>query len=76
MRPTRNTMVWQAAAVMALAALGGCGSGVEAAQNPQTGETVTCTGSQMSDMSPWSQRDACIADHVAQGWTVKMKSGE
>ncbi len=65
-----------AAAFLAALALGGCGGGVEAVQNPQTGQTVTCAEPGTPDWNPWSQREACLADHVAQGWTVKMKSQE
>ncbi len=58
-------------AVIFLAALllGGCSVPV-VVQNPQTGETVTCTEG-WRDQSPWSQREACVAGHVAQGWVVK-----
>jgi hypothetical protein len=52
----------------------GCGSDVAAVQDPQTGQTDTCTGPGMSEVNPWGQRDACIAGHVAQGWTVKMNA--
>jgi hypothetical protein len=38
-------------------------------QNPQTGETVTCTEG-WRDQSPWSQREACVSDHLAQGWAI------
>lgn len=41
-------------------------------QNPQTGETLACTEG-WRDQSPWSQREACVADHVAQGWTIKRQ---
>jgi hypothetical protein len=50
-------------------ALGACSVPV-VLQNPQTGETVTCTAG-WRDQSPWSQREACVSDHVAQGWVVK-----
>jgi hypothetical protein len=76
MRPIRRVTPRYAVFIAAIFMLGGCGSGVEAVQDPQTGQTVTCTGPGMSDMDPWSQRDACIADHVAQGWTVKMTNSQ
>jgi hypothetical protein len=38
-----------------------------AMQNPRTGETATCRAS-LRGLNPWSQQDACIADHLAQGW--------
>lgn len=62
--------------ILAALALGACGSEVMAVQDPQTGQTDTCTGPGMSELNPWGQRDACIAAHVAQGWTVKMKNPE
>jgi hypothetical protein len=36
-------------------------------QNPRTGDTATCRAS-VRGLNPWSQQDACIADHIAQGW--------
>ena len=36
-------------------------------QNPRTGDVATCRPSPWG-MNPWSQQDACIADHIAQGW--------
>ena len=38
-------------------------------QNPKTGEAITCSGP-MSEWNPWSQSDACVAGHLAQGWTI------
>jgi hypothetical protein len=51
--------------------LAACSGGVDSVWDPKTGETDTC--STAFDWSPWSQRDACIANHVAQGWMVKMR---
>lgn len=68
--------IQQAAFIAAALALGGCGSNVAAVENPQTGQTETCSGPGMNEMNPWGQRDACLADHIAQGWTVKMKTPE
>ncbi len=33
--------------------------------NPRTGETVTCRA---APLNPWSQQEACVGDHIAQGW--------
>jgi hypothetical protein len=38
-------------------------------QNPRTGETLTCS-TPSSEWNPWSQSDACVAGHIAQGWTI------
>jgi hypothetical protein len=51
---------------------GGCSGGVEGVWNPRTGEFESCSQG-LADWSPWSQRDACIAGHVAQGWNVKVR---
>jgi hypothetical protein len=37
-------------------------------QNPHTGATETCRES-LGGFDPWSQTSACVADHLAQGWT-------
>jgi uncharacterized protein YceK len=65
----RSVTLWMTLSTTLLL-LGGC-SGVEGVWDPKTGQTDTC--STAFDWSPWSQRDACIADHVAQGWKVKMR---
>ncbi len=46
--------------------LTGCAADV-VMHNPRTGETATCNASLMG-LNPWSQQDACIAGHIAQGW--------
>jgi hypothetical protein len=33
--------------------------------NPRTGETAVCPA---SPLNPWSQQQACVGDHIAQGW--------
>jgi hypothetical protein len=58
----------RAAVVMTGLMLAGCSS-PWVVQNPRTGETVLC-GDGASEWNPWSQHDACVADHVAQGWIV------
>ena len=57
--------------LMTAVLLASCGGSVEAVWDPKTGQTDTC--STVLDWSPWSQRDACLAEHVAQGWMVKMR---
>jgi hypothetical protein len=52
--------------IIAACLLTGCATDV-AVQNPRTGDTVTCRAS-LRGLNPWSQQDACIADHIAQGW--------
>jgi hypothetical protein len=52
--------------IIAACLLTGCASDV-VMQNPRTGETAPCRASLMG-LNPWSQQDACIADHIAQGW--------
>ncbi len=38
-------------------------------QNPKTGETMLCK-TPASEWNPWSQDDACVAGHLAQGWMI------
>ena len=52
--------------IVAACVLTGCATDV-AMQNPRTGDTATCRAS-LWGLNPWSQQDACIADHIAQGW--------
>jgi len=52
--------------IVAACVLAGCASDVMM-QNPRTGETTTCRAS-LRGLNPWSQQDACIADHIATGW--------
>jgi hypothetical protein len=51
---------------IAACVLTGCAGNV-VMQNPRTGDTATCRAS-LRGLNPWSQQDACIADHTAQGW--------
>jgi hypothetical protein len=46
--------------------LGGCSAVVE---DPKTGERLSCSEG-WRDASPWSQSDACVANHIAQGWVI------
>ena len=52
--------------IIAAGVLTSCATDV-ALQNPRTGDTVTCRAS-LRGLNPWSQQDACVADHIAQGW--------
>ncbi len=55
-------LVWIGAAGV----LTGCAADV-VMLNPRTGETATCRES-LRGLNPWSQQEACIGDHIAQGW--------
>jgi hypothetical protein len=46
----------------------GCASDVTML-NPRTGEKEVCTDA-FKGFNPWSQTDACVANHEAQGWIV------
>ena len=48
--------------------LAGCSAPVIVG-NPRTGEIVVC-GEGAYKLNPWSQHDACVADHLSQGWIV------
>jgi hypothetical protein len=48
--------------------LAGCSAPVTV-ENPQTGQSLVC-GEGVVDWSAWSQREACVAGHLAQGWTI------
>jgi hypothetical protein len=48
--------------------LAGCAAPL-VVQNPQTGETVTCS-TPAAEWNPWSQSDVCAAGRIAQGWTI------
>ena len=52
--------------LLAALLLGGCAN-TQAVWYPKTGETVACSEGAM-DASPWSQSEACVADHIAHGW--------
>jgi hypothetical protein len=46
--------------------LSGCAADV-VMLNPRTGETAMCRPS-LRGLNPWSQQEACIGEHIAQGW--------
>ena len=52
--------------VLGTAALGGCVGDVTM-REPLTGATETCTES-LHGFDPWSQKDSCVAKHIAEGW--------
>lgn len=56
--------------VLAITALllTGC-AGPVTVLNPRTGQTVTC-GEPNWELNPWSQHDACVGTHLAEGWTI------
>ena len=53
--------------IVVASVLTGCASDVHVL-DPRTGETAVCPASAMG-LNPWSQQDACVAEHLAQGWT-------
>ena len=52
------------ALIIAVSLLTGCARDMVMV-NPRTGTQATCPA---SPLNPWSQQDACIGDHIAQGW--------
>ncbi len=46
--------------------LSGCAADVVMV-NPRTGETAICRES-LRGLNAWSQKEACVGDHVARGW--------
>lgn len=66
-RGTRRARLRYAALFVAAGTLGGCAGDV-ALQNPRTGKTELCGESPLG-VDPWSQTQACVASHEAQGWT-------
>ena len=53
--------------IVAACLLTGCAADIVMV-NPRTGEAAICRES-LRGLNPWSQQDACIADHIAQGWS-------
>ena len=51
--------------------LAGCAADVVMV-NPRTGETVVCRES-LHGLDPWSQKEACVGDHTARGWTRAVR---
>lgn len=56
------------AMLLLCATLAGCASDT-AMLNPQTGQTVVCQ-EPLKGFDPWSQSQACVAQHEAQGWVI------
>ncbi len=62
-------MIRHLSALLALTVVAGCAEAPVTVQNPRTGEAVVCS-TQMSEWNPWSQHEACVAGHLAQGWVI------
>jgi len=48
------------------AVLSGCATDVTMV-NPRTGDMTACRAS-LHGLNPWSQQQACIGEHIADGW--------
>jgi hypothetical protein len=55
------------ALIAAACLMTGCAADVTMV-NPRTGERVTCSES-LGGLNPWSQKEACIGQYTAEGWT-------
>ena len=64
--PKNLIRLWPLAALLFLI---GCAEPVTV-QNPRTGETLLCKTA-ADEWNPWSQADTCVANHLAQGWTIR-----
>jgi len=51
--------------------LAGCAADV-VMLDPRTGQTVVCRES-LHGLDPWSQKEACVGDHTARGWTRAVR---
>lgn len=60
--------------LVAAFALAGCADDLTV-QNPKTGERIICRQSQ-AGLDPWSQTQACVAGHLAQGWVLDRAADE
>lgn len=67
----RGSVLRILALIAATCAAAGCAHDV-ALQNPQTGASELCRES-AGGFNPWSQTTACVADHLAQGWTISSE---
>ncbi len=52
--------------IAAAGLLTGCAADVVMV-NPRTGETTICK-EDLRGLNPWSQKEACVGDHITQGW--------
>jgi hypothetical protein len=52
------------AALLAAWLVAGCARDV-LMLDPRTGETARCRA---SSLNPWSQEEACVGGHIANGW--------
>jgi hypothetical protein len=48
--------------------LGGCAVADVVMVDPRTGATAVCRD-ESHGLNPWSQREACVGDYIARGWT-------
>jgi hypothetical protein len=48
-------------------------AGDVALQNPHTGQITTCRES-LAGFDPWSQKDACVASYITQGWVISGRN--
>jgi hypothetical protein len=62
----RRSPVRYLALIAAACLLAGCAADV-AMVNPRTGEKATCRES-LAGLNPWSQKEACIGQYLAEGW--------
>jgi hypothetical protein len=46
--------------------LSGCAADVVMV-NPRSGQTAMCRAS-LRGLNPWSQQEACVGEHIADGW--------
>ncbi len=72
-RRQRVTLLFQLRFLVLIVASGaatGCAHDV-VLQDPHTGATEVCRGS-LAGFNPWSQKMACVSDHIALGWTTRI----
>ena len=53
--------------IIAVGFASGCATDVMMV-NPRTGGAAICRES-LHGLNPWSQKEACVADYITQGWT-------
>jgi hypothetical protein len=63
-----DTAVKTALLCLILSSLAACAAPATV-QDPKTVEAVLCS-TETSEWNPWSQKDACVAGHLAEGWTI------
>jgi hypothetical protein len=70
----RGATLFLAGLFLAGSALAGCADDLTI-RNPKTGDQMVCRQSAQG-LDPWSQTQACVADHLAQGWVVAIPAGD